>query len=385
MVSGEWRDFPATEFAIRSRRVIRVLQLIEENAEFEARRGVDGLSRALGEQFTLETRTIGRGGDYRDVATAAATIRRNGAAYDIVHAWGGCALAAATLGPQPATVFSPAVETRRRTIGWVRAVLSYRDVQVICPTATLRRRLVERGVPIERCHLIRPGVEFGRINRRKDPALRARLRLSDDDHVLLAPGETTLAANHDSSLWAATVLHVADPKYKLLTWGRGPSIGRFRRFTTGLGALIAARQAEAELGRTIEFEGLLSAADTVLINATGAVATLPIAMCMAAALPIVSFTSYTVGELLQHGHNALMVGSNNPKLVAQRVLELRADSGLQWRIADMARTEAYEYFAFTRFVNQFRMVYKQLAAGEKVSVPEDAPGAGARFHSLGGR
>jgi glycosyltransferase involved in cell wall biosynthesis len=198
--------------------------------------------------------------------------------------------------------------------------------------------------------------------------------------VLLAPGETTLAANHDSSLWAATVLHVADPKYKLLTWGRGPSVKRLRRYATGLGALIAARQAEAELGRAIEFEELLSVADTVLINATGPIATLPIAMCMAGAMPIVSFTSYTVGELLEDRHNALMVGSNNPKEVARRVLDLLADSGLQWRIADMARTEAYEYFAFTRFVNQFRTVYRQITAGEKVSVPEDAPGAGLRFH-----
>ena len=65
---------------------------------------------------------------------------------------------------------------------------------------------------------------------------------------------------------------------------------------------------------------------------------------------------------------------------ARRVLDLLEDSSVQWSIADMARTEAYEYFSFTRFVNQFRTLYRQLAKGEKVEVPEQGPGAGLRFH-----
>jgi hypothetical protein len=66
--------------------------------------------------------------------------------------------------------------------------------------------------------------------------------------------------------------------------------------------------------------------------------------------------------------------------MAQRMLDLQNDLTLQWQISDMARTEAYEFFGFTRFVNQFRNVYRQVAAGDKVEVPEDAPGAGLRFH-----
>jgi hypothetical protein len=46
----------------------------------------------------------------------------------------------------------------------------------------------------------------------------------------------------------------------------------------------------------------------------------------------------------------------------------------------MARTEAYEFFAQTRFVNQFRAVYRQTAQADRVEVPELAPGAGLRFH-----
>jgi hypothetical protein len=49
----------------------------------------------------------------------------------------------------------------------------------------------------------------------------------------------------------------------------------------------------------------------------------------------------------------------------------------------MARTEAYEYFSITRFVNQHRTVYRQLVEGAKVEVPEAGPGAGLRFHGRG--
>jgi hypothetical protein len=62
------------------------------------------------------------------------------------------------------------------------------------------------------------------------------------------------------------------------------------------------------------------------------------------------------------------------------VTELYDDPRLQWSVSDMARTEAYEYFPLTRFVSQHRTAYSQLAAGQPVDLPEQAAGAGLRFH-----
>ena len=43
----------------------------------------------------------------------------------------------------------------------------------------------------------------------------------------------------------------------------------------------------------------------------------------------------------------------------------------------MARTEAYEYFAFTRFVNQMReRLPADRSTRERVEVPQPPPGAG---------
>jgi len=361
--------------------MVRILHLLDRDAEFEAERGAESIGRAVGEGFGVTRRTIGHGGDWRDPATAAAMLRRSTETFDVIHAWGGRALTVAALGGtgKSPIVFSPASDTRLRTTQWLRAVMSYRRVEVVCPTSTVHRKLVERGVPLERCHLIRPGVEFSRVKRRRDPALREQLGLSEHDHVLLAVGESTRAAAHRDAAWAASILHVADPKYKMLVWGRGPSVTSVAHFGRNV-MPDALRIAQRRLGPRVEFEELLPAADTIVVTARASVATLPIAIAMAAALPIVATVTPTVAELLEDRHTALMTAPGKPRLFAQRVLDLIGDSSAQWTLADMARTEAYEYFSFTRFVNQVRSVYRQAVDSDRVEVQQPAPGAGMRFH-----
>jgi glycosyltransferase involved in cell wall biosynthesis len=276
-------------------------------------------------------------------------------------------------------VYSPLPETRRRDVSWTRAVMGYRHIEVVCPTATLRRVHVERGVSLERCHLIRPGVEFGKVRRRRDTALRAKLGFAETDHVLLAAGESTRAAAHTDAAWAASILNILDPKYRLLLWGRGAQAAKPKRLGDSLGGAKLATLAEQVLG-PVEFEDLLPAADTVLITSIGATATLPVSIAMAAGLPVVATVTYTTSELLEDRHTALMTAPAVPRRLARRVLDLHEDASLQWSIADMARTEAYEFFSFTRFVQQFRAVYQQAATGQPVAVPEQAAGAGLRFH-----
>jgi glycosyltransferase involved in cell wall biosynthesis len=141
--------------------------------------------------------------------------------------------------------------------------------------------------------------------------------------------------------------------------------------------------AEESHGGFVEFEKLATAADACLVTADGAAPTLPIAICMAAALPIVSVTNYTTAELLEDRHTALMTAKPSARLLAQRVQDLQADSALAWSIADMAQTEAYEYFSASRMLDQYRTVYQQMANQQPVAIPQMAAGAGLRFHGRG--
>jgi len=307
-------------------------------------------------------------------------LRHRRSDFDLVHAWGGTALAAAALGTRVPVVYSPGDQPAPREVRWLRAIESARDLQVVASSDTMRRACVTRGLAVERCHLIRPGVEFARINRRRDVSLRATLGFGTDDYILLACGESTRPAAHQLGVWAASILHVLDPRYRLLLWGRGPLAEQAERLSHRTQQPHLTSNAERKLKRAVRFEELLAAADAVLVTATGPVPTLPIAICMAAGLPIVALVTATVSELLEDRHTCLMVGKPAPRLVAQRVLDLRQDTGLQWSIADLARTEAYEYFSMSRFLNQHRTLYRQVAARETVAIPPQSPGAGLRFH-----
>ncbi len=362
--------------------MVRVLHLLDARPDYQTETGARQLSRDTSGSFHVDTRTIGTGGTYSTPFSALLHLRRDRAAdaFDVVHAWGGRALAVAAVASDRPIVFSPDRFPTERTVRWMRAVMSARDVHVVAPTDTTRRAFVTRGVPIERCHLVRPGVEFGQINRRRDARLRERLGFAPDDFVMLAAGESTRAGAHGLAVWAAAILHVLDPKYRLLLWGRGPLAAQAARFAEHTHQAGLMEVAQSRLKRDVRFEELLPAADAVLVTATEPAPTLPVSVCMAAALPIVAVVTATVSELLEDRHTALMVGRPAPRLIAQRVLDLRADPGLQWTISDMARTEAYEYFSLTRFLNQYRAIYRQVASGEKVEVPQQAPGAGLRFH-----
>ena len=362
---------------------LRVLQLVDLDAGFQARRGAESLAREIGTGFEVTTRTIGRGGDHANAFAAVTRLRKEiQDNHQLIHAWGGRALAAAITLRGP-IVYSPGDSPTKRSLGWLRAVMAHRDVQAICPTATLRRMAVERGVPLERCHLIRPGVEFAKIRRRRDHELRTALGFGDQDRVMLLAGESTRAAGHEAALWVAAILHVLDPKYRVLAWGRGPRTAGLVHFADSQKQPGLLRVAEKQLGRRVEFEELLPASDIILATPLGPAATLPVSIAMAAALPIVATVSYTLGELLEDRHTALLAQPGAPRALARRVLDLEEDTNVQWAISDMARTEAYEFFAMTRFVNQYRGVYRQIAERAKVEVPEIAPGAGMRFHGRG--
>lgn len=359
--------------------MLRVLHILDDTSGFQSARAAQQLRQGLGGGFDVASHTLAPPGRWRGVFNGVLALRRN-QAYDIVHAFGPKALMVAALASSAPLIYSPPPQATPRTARWLRAILQHRPVHIVGTTATQRLMLIARGVPPDDCHLIRPGVEFARVRPRRDARLRLALGFADEDIVLLAAGESDPAAGHRDAAWAASILHTLDPRWRLLLWGRGREAQRVREFGIQLGTPREICIAEQRLGRALEYEDLLPATDMVLATATGPVATLPIAIAMAAALPIIATATPSLCELLEDRHTALLVSDKAlPSVIARKVLELHEDKSLQWRLADMARTEAYEYFSGTRFLEQWRSLYRQAAAGGKVDVPEISPGVGSRF------
>jgi glycosyltransferase involved in cell wall biosynthesis len=116
--------------------------------------------------------------------------------------------------------------------------------------------------------------------------------------------------------------------------------------------------AERRLGRPVEFEELLPAADVLVVSATAPIPTLPVAIAMAANLPIVAAVTPTVAELLEDRHTALMTPPDDAKALANRVRLFRDDPALRRKLADRARSEAYDFLAQSRFVADHRALYQ---------------------------
>jgi glycosyltransferase involved in cell wall biosynthesis len=362
--------------------MVRILHLLPAPADYQTETAVAQLTGGGG-KIKSEVRTLGRGGDFSSAMAAIIALRRQGAGADLIHAWGETALSVAAIGASQPIVYSPTEFPRRRAVRWLNSIMNFREVQVVCPTGTMRQAFARHGVPIERCHLIRPAVDFSRIKKGRDPALRAALGFNEGDQVFLAVGESSRAADHPRAAWSAVVLHVLERRNRLLLWGRGPLAQKTSRFVHRLEQPGLCSIATEKLGQRITFEQLLPAADVALVTATGPVATLPIAACMAAALPIVAVGNPTVSELLEDRHNAVLVGTPSPKAIARRVLDLREDSGLQLRICDTATTEASKYFSQTRFLQQFQTLFQQVLEEGRVDVTLPAQDAALRSHSLG--
>src|ERR1051325_3714334 len=129
--------------------MIRVLHLVPASADFQTERGVTQLAMFAREGFAIEVKTIGSRGDWPSVFSASRAMRHL-AGVDVIHAWGVKALTVAVMGSRRPVVYSPAPDTQRRSARWLSAIMQYRDVEIVAPSATLRNSLLRSGIAPEK-------------------------------------------------------------------------------------------------------------------------------------------------------------------------------------------------------------------------------------------
>lgn len=207
--------------------------------------------------------------------------------------------------------------------------------------------------------MIYPAIETSRLNG-ADPELRARLGLTESDIVLLAPGESLREAGHGAAVWAAAVLNVLDPQWRMLVWGRGPMVESLHHFARSNQLNRVLVDAQQRLGESVEFDRLPSAADAAIVFSQPVSPVLPVGICMAAGLPIVASGNPVLREFLENESTALIDPTANPREVAQRTLSLFKDPALRETITRQAKSSATKRFALSRFITEWRNVYASL-------------------------
>ena len=341
-------------------RTMKRLLIQPAHADLETDRTIAALTHRGGDVIAL--RQDSPASPMIDLLNLRKRIRR----YDIVHAFGGPALAVAVGATNRPVVFSPIGFPTRSLIAWVRAVCAYRHIDIACSSDAARRAMVTRGVPIDRTHLVRPGVNLSTIPTGRNTELRTRLGFSDSDSVLFCPLEITHTSGHRAAIWAASILSIIRPQYKLLLWGRGPASEAMNDLRTRVLDSSIIRFA-TDLDPTIEVEPLFAVADAVLLTPASPIPTLPVAMAMASSKPIVATVTTQLCELLEDRHTALLVNGFTPRVIGHRIMDLFADTHLAWQLHDRARAEVYDHLTQAKFIELFRQLYERVAGSNQLT------------------
>lgn len=309
---------------------------------------------------------------------------RGAGPFDLIHCWSVGALSLAALAfrglPKALTLTTPVSE---RATAWLR-VLSRESAAagglVVLPiSATLRRALLSAGVAEAVVHVLRPGIDLGRVGHSQRAAIRKGWGVESDSQRVAAiacdpveRGDALAAAM--GVLVANEITSAAGRSLRLLLHPQQLNRVRVR----GIARNIDKAGAIIDEPRVAEPWSVLPGCDLVL--ALGPYAGgLSLLWAMAANVPIVGEASYAVSEIVEDRHSALLVKESSPKQLAKRITQLVDDPRLAWRLRDTARHEAYSFFSRQRYCQSLQAVYGQVVAGEPISVPAVEATGGLRF------
>ena len=356
----------------------RVLHLFNAQAGWEERIGatqlMDRLPAGRFECHTAATDGKTRGSIFRDGRDVdllplrlgggvfgAAAIRRyvDDHRIDLVHAWGQQAAVAASSAANAIVVeqFDPNVSNRRAKM--LRTVTQSRRLAVACSSETVRRRLIEQGVPVAACPVIRPGVDLAAINAARNSGLRGQLGLADDDMVIITPEPATRRGGQFIAYWAAAVRSFLDPKVRLILSGISAEQARIRRLAEQLQLADFVRFP----GRAFAFEDLVAVADVMIAAPETDASSTAIAWAMAAGVPVLAVPTRSVTELITNGQNGVLAQKlGQPKHVAIELAGLLDDREALARTTQAARAQAFDLFSVQRYVDQHAQLYESLRA-----------------------
>lgn len=361
----------------------RICHFFDESAGWEQRVGARQLvERTSSDDSSHLTAAIdGRGADIAGTLTGRVKrFRRLGgftptvapsvqgflrrASVDCVYAWGlQAALAARAASNRPLVIpwFDP--EIPARDIKLLRSLSRPKEFAVACAAESVRRTLIESGVPPSTCVVIRPAVDFALIRRCQDGELRRRLRIAPDAFVVTMPEPRGLRDRAVETYWAVLLLSSFGENARLLVAGRSRALRRICRLDrTGLEIRVAVTPPP-----DIPFEQLVAVSDALVVTPEATTSTTAIAWAMASGSAVIASAVYSVAELIANKVNGLLFNPRTATHLAGAVGRLLMDRDSQSKVREVARGHAYEVFSLRRYVDQHDRLRRNLATGREPS------------------
>lgn len=278
---------------------------------------------------------------------------------DVIHAWGvRAAIAAATCDvPLVTHLCDPRLSPRDRRA--LRALDRPTGLGFSCTTGTVRRRLIESGIPPQRCALIRSGVDFGWLGRQRRADIRRELHLPERDYIVLVTEPATRNGGHMETAFACQLASFVTPDLRIMVPGASREVERIQRFFK--------YQPQPEMlicpGDHVDFLRLLAAADLLVVAPFGDTSTTAITWAMAAGVSMLGIADYAVAELITHKVNGLLFKSISGEGRAVTLAKLLIQRKLHGTYLEAARGQAYEVFSLRRCIDQHIRLYENLRAG----------------------
>lgn len=363
--------------------MIRVLHLFDASAGWEHRLAVQSLlDRLPADRIESQLGTIDPAARTRvarpdqrlvlfcrrfhaDFLYAAPRLRRHLDAHDIdiVHAWGlhaaKVAEAAASAGarPVPLTLFNPTLTPRQAA--FLRSLPPTDRRPVLCASQTVRRRLLETGLPPDRCIVIRPGTDGDRIRRARTSDLRARLGLTPENTLVVTPEPVTRHAGHFAAFWMTAIRSFLDPGIRVALPGASREKDRLLRLARQLGMT----RIVVDTDETVAYPDLVAVADLAVVVPTGEVSAGAIAWAMAAGLPVIGTAVQCVAELIADNRNGRLVAPAPAKRLATHLARLAGEPETLRRLAAVAGEDADDLSRVGCYADQVRRLYENLTQG----------------------
>ncbi|MCH8150254.1 MAG: glycosyltransferase family 4 protein [Planctomycetes bacterium] len=321
---------------------------------------IDARGSAVAKALTGRVERFCRLGGF--APTVAPSVQRylRRTAVECIYAWGlQAALAARAASNRPLVIpwFDP--EIPARDIKLLRSLARPERFAVSCASESVRRRLIESGVPPDNCVVIRPAVDFALIRRCRGGELRRRLRIDPDDYVAIIPEPRGLEDRAMEVFWAVYLLTRFGEKARLIVPGRSRTQEKICR----LDRVVLESHVVVTPPSDIPFEQLVTVSDALVVVPKSTTSTTSIAWAMASGSAVIASAVYAVAELIANKVNGLLFNPKTATHLAGAVGRLLMDRDSQTRVKEVARGHAFEVFGLRRYVDQHDRLRRNLATG----------------------
>ena len=247
---------------------------------------------------------------------------------------------------------------RRAIVAYLRKFHNKAAVTLV-PTEGIRRELMASGY--ENIEVIGRGVDIRLFHPgRRDPALRARWGLADDETAVLYVGRLAAEKNLPLLFRAFDGMRQAHPAARLVLVGDGPERAFWQAKRpdaifcgTRIGEALAAHYASADV---FLFPSLTETWGNVTIEA------------MASGLAVVAYDCAAAEEVIRHGENGLKAPPEDEDAFVAEAVSLAPARALQRRLGTAAAAQAAQ-LSWDAIVDGFERVLLRLAQPQPAAAP----------------